>query len=112
MYFNPCDGATSLLNFKVSEAQFQDIVISNLRADSERLSALGKRFARRQQDRHSIGHEACPNSEGRCWKEDNVADRDPLDICPRNPAAKALTPCFRIVEEVQRLTKKVQDDIG
>lgn len=112
MYFNPAEEGTSLLSFKVSEAQFHDIVIQSLRTDFERLSTLGKRFGRRQQDRHSIGHEACPNAEGRCWKEDNVADRDPLDICPRNPAAKALTPCFRIVEEVQRITKKVQDDIG
>lgn len=112
IYFDPSEEASSLLSFQISDAQLRDILIQNLRADFERLSALGKRFGRRQQDRHSIGHEACPNAQGRCWKEDNVADLDPLDICPRNPAAKALTPCFHIVDEVQRLTKKVQDDIG
>jgi hypothetical protein len=112
VYLAPGQEVSSLLSLKVSGLQFQDLIIHGLRTDAERLSAIGKQFARRQHDRHSIGHEACPNAEGRCWKEEYDVDLDPLDICPRNPAAKTLTPCFRIVEEVQRMIKKVQDDIG
>lgn len=112
VYFSPGDEASALLSFEIGDVQFQEIVIHGLRTDAQRLSALGRQFSLRQQDRHSIGHETCPSAEGRCWKEENEVDLDPLDICPRNPAAKTLTPCFRIVEEVERTINRIQDDIG
>ncbi|KAJ2980700.1 hypothetical protein NQ176_g2481 [Zarea fungicola] len=112
VYFSPGGEASALLSFEIGDLQFQEIVMHGLRTDAQRLSALGSQFSIRQQDRHSIGHETCPSAEGRCWKEENEVDLDPLDICPRNPAAKTLTPCFRVVEEVERTINRIQADIG
>ncbi|EJP66189.1 C6 finger domain protein, putative [Beauveria bassiana ARSEF 2860] len=101
----------SMLAFAVSNVQFREMVIHGLCTDAQRISALGKKFERRQHDRHKIGHEKCPTAEERCWKEENTLELDPLDICPHNPAAKVLTPCFRIVEEVQSRIQRLQYDL-
>ncbi|KAM3432556.1 hypothetical protein MY4824_006514 [Beauveria thailandica] len=108
----PGEETASMLAFAVSNVQFQEMLIHSLRTDAQRISALGKKFERRQNDRHKIGHETCPTAEERCWKEENTVELDPLDICPDDPAAKVLTPCFRIAEEVQSRIQRLQDDLG
>ena len=111
VYLRPAglDVIDSALSFKISNTKFRELVIHGLQADAQRLSALGRQFALRQLNRHIIGHEACPDADGGCWKEEYSSedDLDPLDICPHNPAARTLTPCFRIVDVAEAMIKKV-----
>ncbi|KAJ5673847.1 transcriptional regulator family: Fungal Specific TF [Penicillium macrosclerotiorum] len=104
-------GPSSELNLQVSGEKFRDLVVHGLQTDAERLLVLGKRFAQRQRNRHMIGHEACPDPEGRCRKKEYSVDHDPLDLCPQNPVARKLVPCFRIVDEVQGMIKQIADAV-
>jgi hypothetical protein len=105
---------SELLNLQISGDKFRDLVLHGLlQTDAERLLVLGEKFAQRQRNRHIVGHEACSgDSEGRCLKkESNGADHDPLDLCPQNPLAPKLWPCFRIVDEVRGMIKEVVDAV-
>lgn len=112
VYLIPDLEGSPVLCFKISGEKFQDLITHGLQADAERLSSLGTRFAFRQHNRHIAGHEACPNAEGRCWKEDSGIIGDPMNICPRNAAATLLTPCYRIVDEARASIKQVAEAVG
>ncbi|KAF7553139.1 hypothetical protein G7Z17_g3856 [Cylindrodendrum hubeiense] len=111
VYLIPGVDVSSALGFKISSDKFYDLITHGLQSDAERLSDLGRKFAVRQHNRHLIGHEACPDSEGRCWKEKGDIDPDPSDICPQSAAARALTPCYRIVDEVRSKIKQFEDSV-
>ncbi|KAI9154681.1 hypothetical protein HJFPF1_07238 [Paramyrothecium foliicola] len=111
VYLIPGVDARSAVSFKISSDKFYELISHGLQDDVQKLSDLGSRFATRQHNRHLIGHEACPDWEGRCWKEKLDVDPDPSDICPRNPAASALTPCYRIVDEARSKIKQFEDTI-
>ncbi|KAL2818065.1 hypothetical protein BJX63DRAFT_384472 [Aspergillus granulosus] len=97
-----------VVDLQISSEKLQELVMHGLQADVARLLALGEKFAQRQRNRHMVGHETCPDHEGRCRRtqEDN-ADRDPLDVCPHHPVARRLVPCFRIVDEVRGMIQQV-----
>lgn len=99
------------LGLQISGEKFRDLVIHGLQMDAERLLVLGKKFAQRQRNRHLVGHETCPDAEGRCRREQYGVDHDPLDLCPQDPAARKLVPCFRIVDEVRGMIKQVADAV-
>lgn len=103
--------AGSALGLVIDNDKLYDLVICGIRKDAQRLSNLGGQFALRQHNRHLIGHEACPDSEGRCWKEMNDIDPDPSDVCPQSAAARALTPCYRIVDEVRSKIRILEDAV-
>ncbi|UPL03145.1 hypothetical protein LCI18_014079 [Fusarium solani-melongenae] len=111
VYLVPGDEISSRVGFELSSDKFFELVIDGLHNDVQKLLDLGSRFATRQYNRHLIGHEACPDWEGRCWKEKLDVDPDPSDVCPQSPAARALTPCYRIVDEVRAKIKQFEDDI-
>ncbi|KAI0474947.1 hypothetical protein GGR56DRAFT_643836 [Xylariaceae sp. FL0804] len=98
------------LDLCIGGERLYDLIAHGLQRDAERLSALGGQFAARQRNRHLIGHETCPDPEGRCWKEGyGAADPDPSDVCPRSAAAETLTPCYRIVGEVRAKFKELEE---
>lgn len=113
VYLDSKFGIPSELNLQISGAKFKGVVMHGLQVDVERLWTLGDKFAQRQRNRHIIGHEACSeDSEGRCLKkQQHGADHDPLDLCPQNPLASKLWPCFRIVDEVRGMIKEVADAV-
>ncbi|CAK7217419.1 hypothetical protein SCUCBS95973_003145 [Sporothrix curviconia] len=89
-------------SFQISPQKMHELIVDGLQADATRLTDLGAQFALRQHNRHMVGHESCPaDAEGRCWRERYDVDNDPLDICPRNAAARTLTPCYRVVDAIQ-----------
>ncbi|CAI6088410.1 unnamed protein product [Clonostachys chloroleuca] len=105
--------ASSALGFKISSDKFYSLVVDGLKSDAERLSVLGRQFEVRQHNRHLVGHEACPDPEGRCLKEekDHTADPDLLDVCPQSLSARVLTPCYQIVDEVRSKVKQFKDAV-
>lgn len=104
-------GVPSELNLQISGEKLRDLVVHGLQMDVEKLLVLDKQFAQRQRDRHMMGHEACPDSEGRCRRKEEAVDHDPLDLCPHDPVARKLVPCFRIVDEVSGMIKQVSDAV-
>lgn len=104
-------GSTTTLGFKIGSDKLYELIADGLRDDARQLEDLGRRMAIRQHDRHLIGHESCPDWEGRCWKEKLDVDPDPSDICPQSPSARIFTPCYRIVDEVRSKIKLFQDAI-
>ncbi|OQE43246.1 hypothetical protein PENCOP_c003G04910 [Penicillium coprophilum] len=104
-------GLPSELNLEIGGEKLRDLVVHGLLTDAERLLMLGRHFAQRQRNRHMVGHEACPNPEGRCRRKEDASDHDPLDLCPHDPVARKLVPCFRIVDEVRGMIKQVADAI-
>ncbi|KAJ5169355.1 uncharacterized protein N7500_002138 [Penicillium coprophilum] len=111
VYLDSGLGLPSKLNLEVSGEKLRDLVVHGLLTDAERLLMLGRHFAQRQRNRHMVGHEACPSPEGRCRRKEDAADHDPLDLCPHDPVARKLVPCFRIVDEVRGMIKQVADAI-
>lgn len=109
VYLMPNMEISQALGFKINGERIRELVIHGLRADVEKLDNLGSRFALRQHNRHMMGHEACPNAEGRCWREEDDLDRDPLDICPQSCTSKSLAPCHRIVQEVRANIQQFDD---
>ncbi|KAK6225637.1 hypothetical protein QIS74_01684 [Colletotrichum tabaci] len=106
-------GSPLLLGFQTTSNGFFDVVTQGLKSDAERLARLGGRFAERQRQRHLIGHMACPDQDGRCWKErDCYADPDPSDVCPQSAAARTLIPCYRIVDEVRAKIRQFEDALA
>jgi hypothetical protein len=99
------------LDLQIKGEKLRDLVVHGLQADAERLSVLGKQFAQRQRNRHMVGHETCSDSEGYCRRKMDAADHDPLDLCPHDPVARKLMPCFRIVDEVRGMIKQVADAV-
>lgn len=112
IYLSSGLGIASEFNIQISGEKLRSLVVEGLQDDVERLLALGKQFAQRQRNRHMVGHEACPGPEGRCRKKEYGIDHDPLDLCPQNPAARKLVPCFRIVDEVRGMIKEVADAVA
>ena len=104
-------GVPSELNLQIRGEKLRDLVVHGLQVDVAKLLVLGKQFAQRQRDRHMVGHEACLDSEGRCRRKEEAVDHDPLDLCPQDPVARKLVPCFRIVDEVSRMIKQVADAV-
>ncbi|KAJ5248585.1 transcriptional regulator family: Fungal Specific TF [Penicillium chermesinum] len=111
IYLDPGYGLPPDLDLQISGEKFRDLVMHGLQTDAERLLVLGKKFAQRQRNRHMVGHETCPDAEGRCRREQYGGDHDPLDLCPQDPAARKLVPCFRIVDEVRGMIKQVADSV-
>lgn len=109
VYLDSGLGIPSGLNLQLSGGKFRDLVIHGLQTDIEQLVVLGKSFEQRQRKRHMAGHEACPNTEGRCCRKDCGDSHDPLDICPHDPIGRKLVPCFRIVDEVKEMIKQVSE---
>ncbi|GJC85394.1 hypothetical protein ColLi_08232 [Colletotrichum liriopes] len=102
--------SSPLLGFQTTSDGFYKVVAQGLKSDAERLAGLGGQFAERQRQRHLIGHTACPDQDGRCWKErDCYIDPDPSDVCPQSVAARALIPCYRIVDEVRAKIRQFED---
>lgn len=112
VYLIPGLEISPVLGFKISGQMLRDVIVHGLRSDAERLSALGRKFALRQHNRHMVGHEACPDAEGRCWKEEYGVNVDPSDVCPKDCSAKSLTPCYRVVDEVCASIKQVVDAVA
>ncbi|KAI2719444.1 transcriptional regulator family: Fungal Specific TF [Penicillium roqueforti] len=104
-------GIPSELNLQISGEKLRDLVVHGLQTDTDRLLVFGEQFAQRQRNRHMVGHENCPNSEGRCRRKEDAVDHDPLDLCPHDPIARKLVPCFRIVDEVRGMIKQVADAV-
>ncbi|KXG50961.1 uncharacterized protein PGRI_065330 [Penicillium griseofulvum] len=104
-------GMPSGLNLQIKGEKLRDLVVHGLQADAERLSVLGNQFAQRQRNRHMVGHETCSDSEDYCRRKKDAADHDPLDLCPHDPVARKLMPCFRIVDEVRGMIKQVADAV-
>jgi hypothetical protein len=102
----------SELGFKIDGARFYEFITQGLRDDADRLVSVGRLFAQRQKNRHMVGHETCPDVEGRCRREEYGLDHDPLDLCPHNAASRRLTPCFRIVDEVQSMIEQVVEAVS
>ncbi len=100
-----------LVGLEISRSRFSELVMDGLRADAVRLTDLGMRFAVRQHNRHLVGHEMCPDPQGRCWREWYGLGSDPLDICPRNSAARTLIPCYRVVDAIRLGIKAFSDDV-
>ncbi|KAJ5542424.1 transcriptional regulator family: Fungal Specific TF [Penicillium sp. DV-2018c] len=100
------------LDLQISGRKLRELVTHGLQADAERLLGLGKQFAQRQRNRHMVGHESCPDPEGRCRKKEDGIDHDPLDLCPQNPVARKLVPCFRIVDEVHGMIEQVANAVA
>lgn len=111
VYLSPGIGISSALGIRISSDKLFDLVSQGLQADAERLSDLGKQFSTRQRNRHLIGHGACPDSEGRCWKEKDDVNPDPSDVCPQSAAARALIPCYRVVDEVRSKIRQFEDSV-
>ncbi|OQE09829.1 hypothetical protein PENVUL_c005G09416 [Penicillium vulpinum] len=111
VYLDSGHGIPSEFNLQISGEKLKDLVVHGLQTDTERLLVLGKRFAQRQRSRHMAGHEACPSSEGHCRRKEDAVDHDPLDLCPHDPVARKLVPCFRIVDEVRGMIKQVADAV-
>ncbi|KAG0160183.1 hypothetical protein PDIDSM_7710 [Penicillium digitatum] len=109
VYLDSGLGIPSELTLQINGEKLRDLVVHGLQKDTERLLVLGKQFAQRQRNRHMVGHEACPNSEGLCRRKEDTVDHDPLDLCPHDPVARRLVPCFRIVNEVRGMIKQVAD---
>lgn len=105
----PRGNTASAIGFSINGDKFYELIIHGLHNDVQQLSELGSQFATRQRNRHLIGHEACPDWEGRCWKGIRDMDPDPLHVCPQSPAGQALTPCYRIVDEVRAKIKQFED---
>ncbi|GJD04329.1 hypothetical protein ColKHC_13154 [Colletotrichum higginsianum] len=102
-------GSPLLLGFQTTSNGFYDVVTQGLKTDADRLARLGGRLAERQRQRHLIGHMACPDQDGRCWKErDCYADPDPSD----SAAARTLIPCYRIVDEVRAKIRQFEDALA
>lgn len=112
VYLLPDGEVDSVLGFRVSGRMALELIMRGLQVDAEQLAGLGEKFAARQKARHQSGHEACPDAEGRCWREVLDVDMDPSDICPHNCVLSTLTPCFRIVEAVQSSIKVFSDAVG
>ncbi|KAJ5112779.1 transcriptional regulator family: Fungal Specific TF [Penicillium argentinense] len=111
LYLIPSLGIGAELGLKISGQKFHDVITHGLHADTDRMEAVGKQFAQRQKNRHLIGHETCPDEEGRCRREEYGLDHDPLDLCPHNAASRRLTPCFRIVDEVRAMIQQVAEGL-
>ncbi|CAI7666229.1 unnamed protein product [Penicillium discolor] len=111
VYLDSGLGVPSELNLQIGGEKLRDLVVHGLQTDAERLLVLGKQFAQRQRNRHMVGHETCPNSEGRCRSKEDAVNHDPLDLCPHDPVARKLVPCFRIVDEVRGMIKQVADAV-
>jgi hypothetical protein len=94
---------------QIKGEKYHELIIHGLQTDAKRLIALGAKFALRQRNRHLIGHETCSGLEGGCRKKEDASNYDPLDLCPQDPVARKLVPCFRIVEEVQGMIKHVAE---
>ena len=99
------------VGIQTSSRMFRDLIVDGLQMDAARLMELASRFALRQHNRHLVGHEMCPDSEGRCWRERYDIDTDPLDICPKSAASRTLTPCFRIVDAVHASIKAYAEEV-
>ena len=112
VYLIPGMEISLAFGYKVDGDKIRELVIHGLKKDVGRLDNLGGRFALRQHNRHLMGHEACPNAEGRCWREEDDTDRDPLDICPQSCTSKSLAPCHRIVQEVRATIQQLADALA
>ncbi|EPE09969.1 c6 finger domain-containing protein [Ophiostoma piceae UAMH 11346] len=109
---NGADSAdATTVGIQVSSRMFRDLIVDGLRMDIARLTELASQFALRQYNRHLVGHEMCPDPEGRCWRERYDIDTDPLDICPKSAASRTLTPCFRIVDAVRAGIKVYAEEV-
>ncbi|PYI04759.1 hypothetical protein BO78DRAFT_449105 [Aspergillus sclerotiicarbonarius CBS 121057] len=102
------DSGISELEFHISGERLRELIVHGLQADAARL---------RQRNRHMVGHEDClaDDAEGRCRRNENEDagnGRDSLDLCPLNPVARKLVPCFCIVDQVQVLIQQVADAVG
>lgn len=102
----------SELGFKIAGSKVHEFITHGLQSDADHLVSVGKQFAQRQKNRHMVGHETCPDEEGRCRREEYGLDHDPLDLCPHNAACRRLTPCFRIVDEVQSMIEQVVEAVA
>lgn len=111
VYLNSGLGISSQLNLEISGEKLLGLVTHGLQTDAERLLDLGKRFAQRQRNRHVIGHETCPGPDGGCRRREDGVNHDPLDLCPQNPTARKLMPCFRIVDEVRGMIEQVANAV-
>jgi hypothetical protein len=111
IYLDSGFGMPSDFSLQLSGERFQDLVMHGLKADAEQLMVLGGKFAQRQRNRHMVGHETCPDPEGRCRRKGDGFDYDPLDLCLQEPVARKLMPCFRIVDEVRGMIKGVADAV-
>lgn len=111
VYLIPGADISTALGFKIGSDKLYELVAHGLQTDAQRLSDLGRSFAARQHNRHRIGHEACPDSQGRCWKERDDIDPDPSDVCPQSAAARALIPCYRVVDEVRSQIQQFEDAV-
>ena len=99
------------LRIEILGDKLQEIIIQGLQVDAERLTRLGKRFDARQKYRHLVGHEACPDFDGGCWREKSGIEYDPLDICPESDVAHTLIPCFRVAHDVCERIKLFADAV-
>lgn len=97
--------SVAFIGISLSRTKLYEIVKDGLRDDAARLAELGRQFEIRQKNRHLIGHGACPDKEGHCRKAKDNVDPDPFDICPQDPAARALIPCYQVVDEVKTRIK-------
>ncbi|KAJ5291016.1 hypothetical protein N7478_000267 [Penicillium angulare] len=112
VYLDSGLGFPSELNLQISSEKLRDLVMDGLQMDVQRLLRMGERFAERQRHRHMVGHTTCPDAEGRCRRREYGIDHDPLDVCPHNPVARKLIPCFRIVDEVREMIQQVADTLN
>ncbi|KAF7562269.1 hypothetical protein G7046_g1864 [Stylonectria norvegica] len=112
VYLIPGTDISLAFGYEISGEKIRDVIIHGLRDDVRRLENLGGRFALRQHNRHMMGHEACPDAEGRCWREEDDIDRDVLDICPQSCTSKSLAPCHRIVQEVRATIQQLAEAIA
>lgn len=111
VYLAAGDDISPGLGLNISSDKLFDLIIDGLKNDASKLSKLGWKLAVRQHNRHLVGHEDCPDGEGRCLKEQKAVNPDPSDICPQSAGAKALTPCYRIVDEVRARIEKLKKDL-
>ncbi|KAJ5732276.1 hypothetical protein N7493_003757 [Penicillium malachiteum] len=109
IYLDSGLGFPSQMSLQINGERLRGLILEGLQLDVERLLILGDNFALRQRNRHMAGHEACPDTEGRCRRREYGVDHDPLDVCPHNAVARKLIPCFRIVDEVREMIKQVAD---
>ena len=101
VYIMPGLDVCPMLSLKINGSRVYALIKHGLQDDAAQLTDVVKRFGDRQYYRHLHGHEACPDAEGGCWREEYDIEGDPLDICPQNAAARTLAPCYRIVDEVR-----------
>ena len=98
------------IHVHLSKGNHRRFVLTGLEVDIARLQTLADKFASRQREGHEKNHKGC--SIEKCRKPRMDSMDDALAVCPKGKDAVRLIWCYRSVEDVEELARRLQEEVG